>query len=167
MLDGMDPSDPDSFHRADTRFHIEIVRLAKNAILTEVFERSHELFFRMPAYWRVFGLPRGKAPTAHGVKWIHYRRIFSALRRRDGGEARDQTRWALRNISAILEAAGSSLDRVVKVTVYMKDGVDPAAVNEEYRTHFAEPLPARSSVFVSRLKSPEMLIEIEAVATVG
>src|SRR5439155_27353109 len=89
MLDGMDPSDPDSFHRADTRFHIEIVRLAKNAILTEVFERSHELFFRMPAYWRVFGLPRGKAPTAHGVKWIHYRRIFSALRRRDGPEARE------------------------------------------------------------------------------
>jgi GntR family transcriptional repressor for pyruvate dehydrogenase complex len=89
MLDGMDPSDPDSFHRADTRFHIEIVRLAKNAILSEVFERSHELFFRMPAYWRVFGLPRGKAPAAHGVKWIHYRRIFSALRRRDGFEARE------------------------------------------------------------------------------
>jgi 2-iminobutanoate/2-iminopropanoate deaminase len=83
------------------------------------------------------------------------------------GDARDQTRWALRNISAILEAAGSSLDRVVKVTVYLKDGVDPAAVNEEYKAHFAEPLPARSSVFVSRLKSPEMLVEIEAVATVG
>jgi 2-iminobutanoate/2-iminopropanoate deaminase len=83
------------------------------------------------------------------------------------GDARDQTRWALRNIAAILEAAGTSLDRVVKVTLYMKDGVDGAAVNEEYKTHFTEPLPARSSVFVSRLKSPEMLVEIEAVATVG
>lgn len=89
MLDSMDPTDPESFHRADTRFHVEIVRLAKNAILSEVFDRSHELFFRMPAYWRVFGLPRGNAPAAHGVKWIHYRRILSALRRRDGAEARE------------------------------------------------------------------------------
>ena len=89
MLESMDPTDPESFHRADTRFHFEIVRLAKNAILSEVFERSHELFFRMPAYWRVFGLPRGNTPPAHGVKWIHYRRIFSALRRRDGAEARE------------------------------------------------------------------------------
>ena len=83
------------------------------------------------------------------------------------GDARDQTKWALRNIGAILEAAGSSLDRVVKITLYLKDGVDPAAVNEEYRTHFREPLPARASVFISRLKSPEMLVEIEAVAKVG
>ena len=83
------------------------------------------------------------------------------------GDARDQMKWALRNIAAILEAAGSSLDRVVKVTLYLKEGVDPAAVNEEYRAHFGEPLPARASVFVSRLKSPEMLVEIEAVATCG
>jgi 2-iminobutanoate/2-iminopropanoate deaminase len=82
------------------------------------------------------------------------------------GDARDQTRWALRNIAAILAAAGSSLDRVVKVTLYLKDGVDAAAVNEEYRSAFHEPLPARASVFVSRLKSPDMLVEIEAVATV-
>ena len=89
ILDEMDPIDPESFHRADTRFHVEIVRLAKNAILGEVFERSHELFFRLPAYWRVFGPRRGSAPpAAHGVKWIHYRRIFSALRKRDGVEAR-------------------------------------------------------------------------------
>jgi DNA-binding FadR family transcriptional regulator len=89
ILDAMDPTDPDSFHRADTRFHVEIVRLAKNAILTEVFSRSQELFFRLPAYWRVFRLPRGNVPQAHGVKWIHYRRILGALRRRDGAEARD------------------------------------------------------------------------------
>jgi 2-iminobutanoate/2-iminopropanoate deaminase len=83
------------------------------------------------------------------------------------GDARDQTKWALRNIAAILAAAGSSLDRVVKVTLYLKDGVDPAVVNEEYRSAFREPLPARASVFVSRLKSPDMLVEIEVVATVG
>lgn len=93
-----------------------------------------------------------------------------AGRNRDTGElgdAKDQTKWALRNIAAILAAAGSSLDRVVKVTLYLKDGVDAAAVNEVYRAAFPEPLPARASVFVSRLKSPDMLVEIEAVATVG
>jgi GntR family transcriptional repressor for pyruvate dehydrogenase complex len=89
LLDSMDPTDPDAFHREDTRFHAEIVRLAKNAILTEVFERSHELFFRLPAYWRVFQLPRGgSAPPVHGVKAIHYRRIFNEIRRRDAAGAR-------------------------------------------------------------------------------
>ena len=90
MLEGMDPTDSDAFHRADTRFHVEIVALAKNAILAEVFDRSHELFFRLPAYWRVFNLPRGNAPPpVHGVKWIHYRSIFNAIRRRDGEGARE------------------------------------------------------------------------------
>jgi DNA-binding FadR family transcriptional regulator len=88
-LEAMDPTDADAFHRADTRFHVEIVRLGKNAILTEVFERSHELFFRLPAYWRVFNLPRGDAPPpVHGVKWIHYRRIWNAIHRRDEEGAR-------------------------------------------------------------------------------
>jgi len=83
------------------------------------------------------------------------------------GDAADQTRWALRNIAAILDAAGSSLDQVVKVTLYLKDGVDSAAVNAEYEKHFTEPRPARASVFVSRLKGPDMLVEIEAVALRG
>jgi DNA-binding FadR family transcriptional regulator len=89
ILEAMDPVDAASFHRADTQFHEEIVRLAKNAILTEVFERSHELFFRLPSYWRVFGLPRGGSPPpVHGVKVIHYRRLVSAVRQRDGDAAR-------------------------------------------------------------------------------
>lgn len=90
MLEAMDPTDSDAFHRADTRFHLEIVGFAKNEILAEVFERSQELFFRLPAYWRVFNLPRGNSPPpVHGVKWIHYRRIFNAIRRRDGEGARE------------------------------------------------------------------------------
>jgi 2-iminobutanoate/2-iminopropanoate deaminase len=80
------------------------------------------------------------------------------------GDVREQTDWALRNIDAILHAAGSSLADVVKTTVYLKDGADSNAMSEEYARHFSEPLPARSSVVVSRLKNPEMLIEIEAVA---
>jgi 2-iminobutanoate/2-iminopropanoate deaminase len=80
------------------------------------------------------------------------------------GDIREQTDWALRNIDAILRAAGSSLADVVKTTVYLKDGADSNAMSEEYARHFSEPLPARSSVVVSRLKNAEMLIEIEAVA---
>ena len=82
------------------------------------------------------------------------------------GDVREQTRWALKNIAAILEAAGASLEDVVKTTVYLKEGADSAAMSEEYATHFAEPLPARSSVVVTRLKNAEMLVEIEAIAVV-
>jgi 2-iminobutanoate/2-iminopropanoate deaminase len=83
------------------------------------------------------------------------------------GDIREQTDWALRNIAAILEAAGASLDDVVKTTVYLKDGADSAVMSEEYARHFHDPLPARSSVVVTRLKNAEMLVEIEAIAVVG
>ncbi len=82
------------------------------------------------------------------------------------GDIREQTNWALKNIAAILEAAGASLDDVVKTTVYIKEGADSTAMSEEYQRHFHDPLPARSSVAVSRLKNAEMLIEIEAIAVV-
>jgi 2-iminobutanoate/2-iminopropanoate deaminase len=83
------------------------------------------------------------------------------------GDIREQTNWALRNIAAILAAADASLNDVVKTTVYLKEGADSTAMSEEYATHFSDPLPARSSVVVTRLKNPEMLIEIEAIAVVG
>jgi len=81
------------------------------------------------------------------------------------GDAAEQTTWALRNIGAILDAAGASLSDVVKVTLYVKEGTDTKPINEAYETFF-EVLPARSMLFVSRLKGPEMLVEIEAVAIV-
>jgi len=83
------------------------------------------------------------------------------------GDIREQTDWALRNIAAILEAAGASLSDVVKTTVYLKEGADSAAMSEEYASHLQNPLPARSSVVVTRLKNPEMLVEIEAIAVVA
>src|SRR5579859_106276 len=82
------------------------------------------------------------------------------------GDIREQTDWALRNIEAILQAAGASLDDVVKTTVYLKEGADSAAMSEAYASHFKDPLPARSSVVVTRLKNPEMLVEIEAIAVI-
>jgi len=82
------------------------------------------------------------------------------------GDIRDQTEWALRNIEAILNEAGSSMAEVVKATVYLKSGTDTKPLNEEWIRHFPEPLPARSSVFVSHLKNSEMLIEVEVIAVI-
>jgi 2-iminobutanoate/2-iminopropanoate deaminase len=82
------------------------------------------------------------------------------------GDIREQTDWSLRNLDNILQAAGSSLNDAVKLTIFMKDGVDANVMNEEYVKHFTVQLPARSSAFISRLKGADMLIEIEAVAMV-
>jgi 2-iminobutanoate/2-iminopropanoate deaminase len=70
---------------------------------------------------------------------------------------------ALRNLTAILDAAGVSLDRVVKTTIFLTDVADFAAVNEVYATHFSAPYPARSTVAVAALPKGA-LVEIEAIA---
>lgn len=80
------------------------------------------------------------------------------------GDLGEQTRWALANLAAILAEAGTNLDHAVKATVFVKDGADTGALNEVWQETFSEPRPARSTVFVSRLKNPEMLVEIEIVA---
>jgi 2-iminobutanoate/2-iminopropanoate deaminase len=82
------------------------------------------------------------------------------------GDLADQTAWALRNLDAVLRAAGSCLSAAVKLTLFVRDDQEASNVNEPYRAAFAGELPARSLVYVSRLKGPEMLVEIEAVALV-
>ncbi|HET6649747.1 MAG TPA: Rid family detoxifying hydrolase [Candidatus Limnocylindria bacterium] len=77
-----------------------------------------------------------------------------------------QAKRALRNLEAILIAAGSGLDRLVKVTVYLADIGDWPAVNEVYAAILPEPYPARSAFAVKDLPK-SALVEIEAVATVG
>lgn len=74
-----------------------------------------------------------------------------------------QTTQSLRNVSAILEAAGSGLDQVVKTTVFLKEMNDFGKVNEIYGSFFAEPYPARSAVEVARLPK-DGLVEIEVIA---
>jgi 2-iminobutanoate/2-iminopropanoate deaminase len=81
----------------------------------------------------------------------------------DGAAA--QADRALRNLSAILDAAGTSLERVVKTTIFLADMADFAAVNEVYASHFSPPYPARSTVAVKTLPK-DALVEIEAVALV-
>ena len=82
-----------------------------------------------------------------------------------GSGVQEQARLALSNVKAILEAAGSSLDQVVKTTVFLKDMNDFAAVNEIYGSFFAQPYPARSAVEVARLPK-DGLVEIETIAAV-
>ena len=75
-----------------------------------------------------------------------------------------QTRQSLTNVKAVLEAAGSGLDKVVKTTVFLKDMNDFAAMNKVYAEFFGEGgCPARSAVEVARLPK-DGLVEIEAVA---
>ncbi|SRR6266498_3561669 len=88
---------------------------------------------------------------------------------RDGkvGEGmEEQTRWTMENIRETLEHAGSSLERVVKCTVFIKDMSRWAAMNDVYREYFPTEPPARSSLGVSALALPELLIEIECIAEV-
>ncbi len=77
----------------------------------------------------------------------------------------EQTRQVLENLKAILEAGGSSLDRVVKATVFLKNMADFGAMNEVYAEYLGAAKPARSTVAVAELPRGA-LIEIDLVATV-
>jgi 2-iminobutanoate/2-iminopropanoate deaminase len=79
------------------------------------------------------------------------------------GDITQQTEQVMRNLSAILEAAGSSLDRLVKTTVYLQDLDDFSAMNEVYARHVGETPPARATVEVAKLPAGGR-VEIEAVA---
>ena len=83
-----------------------------------------------------------------------------------GGDIQMQTRCVLENLKAVVEASGSSLDNVVKVTVFMQDMNDFGAMNEVYAEYFKENPPARSTIQVARLPK-DVGIEIECVALVG
>lgn len=75
----------------------------------------------------------------------------------------EQAEQVLQNLTAVLEAAGSSMSHVLKTTVFLADMNDYAAMNEVYRRHFKQDPPARSAVQVAKLPA-NARIEIEAVA---
>lgn len=79
------------------------------------------------------------------------------------GGIKAQTRQSLANVKAILEAAGTDMNHVVKTTVFMADMNDFADMNAVYAEFFTEPFPARSAVAVKTLPKGA-LVEIEAVA---
>jgi len=114
------------------------------------------------------GAPSAVGPYSQGIKANGF--VFTAgqlgLDPATGklveGDVTDQARRALTNLKAILETAGSGMDRVVKVTVFLKDIGDFKRVNEVYAQFFPAPFPARSAFQVAALPLGG-LVEIEAV----
>ena len=79
------------------------------------------------------------------------------------GTIEEETQRVMENISAVLEAAGTSLARVVKTTIFLADMNDFAAVNAAYGAYFPQDPPARSTIQVARLPR-DVRVEIEAIA---
>lgn len=78
----------------------------------------------------------------------------------------DQTHQVLKNLGAVLEAAGASYSRVVKTTVYLADMGEFNAMNQVYAEYFGAPAPARATVQAARLPR-DVRVEIDAIAYVG
>ncbi|HEY7038256.1 MAG TPA: RidA family protein [Methylomirabilota bacterium] len=83
-----------------------------------------------------------------------------------GRDIREQTRNTLERIKAVLTAAGTSLDNVLSAMVHLTRRDDLAAYNEEYAKYFPTDKPARTTVTVASLNSPDLLIEITVVACI-
>ena len=83
-----------------------------------------------------------------------------------GKDIREQTRNVLERIKAILEAAGTSMDNVLTATTYVIRREDVPAYNEEYAKYFPTDKPARTTVTVASLNSPDLLIEITVTACI-
>ena len=79
------------------------------------------------------------------------------------GSVGEQAHLVMKNLAAVLDAAGSSLRRVVRTTVFLKDMGDFPRVNEVYGEYFEEPYPARACVEVARLPK-DVQVEIDAIA---
>jgi 2-iminobutanoate/2-iminopropanoate deaminase len=82
------------------------------------------------------------------------------------GDVKVQTKRVIENLKAVLEAAGSSLDKVVKTTVFLRDMNDFAAMNEVYAQYFGKSAPARATVQAARLPR-DVSVEIDAIAICG
>ncbi len=102
----------------------------------------------------------GMVYTAGQVGWDETGEIAAV------GDVRAQTIQTLKNVRAVLEEAGATLDDVLKCNVYLKDIDDFQIMNEEFAKVFPVDPPARTTV-ETRLSDPRMLVEIEAIAFVG
>jgi 2-iminobutanoate/2-iminopropanoate deaminase len=79
------------------------------------------------------------------------------------GDVVAEFKMAMNNVRLLLEAAGSAMESVLKVTLYLADMEDFARVNEEYKTYFSEPYPARSTIQAGRLPLG-IKVEVDVVA---
>jgi len=111
------------------------------------------------------GAPYNQAVVAGGLVFVAGQLGLKPGDTAVEGDVATQTEQALRNLAAILEAAGSSLDNLVKTSVFLQDLGDFAAMNEVYARHVGDRPPARSTFQVAKLPSGA-LVEIEAVAAI-
>jgi 2-iminobutanoate/2-iminopropanoate deaminase len=79
------------------------------------------------------------------------------------GDIKSETRQAFENVKSILEAAGTSMENVVKVNVYLRDINDFGSMNEVYKTYFTTPFPARTTIQAGALPR-NFAVEIECIA---
>jgi 2-iminobutanoate/2-iminopropanoate deaminase len=108
--------------------------------------------------------PYSQAIKAHGFVFTSGQiAIDPGTQQVVAGDVGAQTDRVLRNISEILEAAGSGLGKVVRSTVFLKDMNDFAAMNQVYGKYFSSAPPARSTVEVARLPK-DVLVEIDVIA---
>ena len=108
--------------------------------------------------------PYSQAIRANGFLFVSGQVCFDpATGNLISGGIQDQTEQVIKNLSAILQAAGSGLDRVVKTTVYLKNMSEFAQMNEVYGKFFPSAPPARSTVEVARLPK-DVAVEIDVIA---
>ena len=110
------------------------------------------------------GAPYNQAVTTGGLVFVAGQLgLRPSEKEMVGPSIAEQTEQVMLNLAAILEEAGSGIDRLVKTTVFLQDLGDFAAMNEVYARHVGDRPPARSTVEVGRLPSGA-LVEIEAIA---
>ena len=108
--------------------------------------------------------PYSQAIRANGLLFVSGQvAIDPATQRVISGDIGAQTERVLKNLSGILRAAGSGLEKVVRSTVFLKNMADFAAMNEVYGKYFSSTPPARSTVEVARLPK-DVLVEIDVIA---
>ena len=112
------------------------------------------------------GAPYSQAIKANGFVFVSGQlSLRPGEKELSAGGIGAQTEQVIANLRAILEEAGSSLERLVKTTVFLQNLDDFAGMNEVYARHVGDRPPARSTVEVARLPSGA-LVEIEAIATI-
>lgn len=109
--------------------------------------------------------PYSQAVIANGFIYTSGQLGMSAQGILQGETAAEQAEQAICNIEAILKAAGTTIDNVVKTTVFLDNMDDFVPVNEVYGKHFTKPYPARSAIEVAKLPKGAK-VEIEVIATV-
>jgi len=108
--------------------------------------------------------PYSQAIKANGLVFVSGQvALDPATQQVVAGDVAAQTERALQNLAGILRAAGTSLDRTVKTTVFLKNMGDFTAMNEVYGRYFTQAPPARSTVEVARLPK-DVLVEIDVIA---